>query len=58
LTAGVTQAPSPVAVGAPSLKCLSSERWSDLVPSCDKIECPDITTIIQVREEGEEDTAY
>jgi hypothetical protein len=37
-----------VLVGAPSLKCLSSERWSDLVPSCDKIECPDISTVVKV----------
>ena len=39
-------------VGAPSLKCLSSGRWSDLVPTCDKIECPDIATIVKVGEKG------
>jgi len=37
-----------VLVGAPSLKCLSSERWSDLIPSCDKIECSDISTVVKV----------
>jgi len=34
-------------VGSPSLRCLPTSKWSDLVPSCNNITCPDINTIVE-----------